>query len=250
MTVKSRFRAVLFDLFDTLVLFREFKDRDDYPSYLVDMHGALVSRGVSVPFESFRDTYFEVRNEVVEKSQRTLEEPHFSLRIYLTLQKLGVKVKQQDKIVADVVKAFIEEFKSRTYPDPEAKEVLKTLHRTYKLGLVSNFSVPECGHELLERYEFKQFLDAVVISGDVNRRKPNPEIYAIALSRLGAKAAETVFVGDGLDRDVQGPQNVGMKAILLKRAPTPEGNTVEPDAVVERLSELPKAIASLEQPKA
>ena len=238
---------MLFDLFDTLVLFREFKDRDDYPSYLVDMHGALVSRGINVPFERFRDTYFEVRNEVVETSQRILEEPHFSLRVYLTLQKLGVKVKQQDQVVADVVKAFIEEFKSRTYPDPEAKKVLKQLHRTYKLGLVSNFSVPECGHELLEQYGFRQFMDAVVISGDVNRRKPSPDIFEIALKKLGVKAAETVFVGDSLNHDINGPQKAGMKAILVKRAPTPEGNTVKPDAVVEKLSELPKAIKALEQ---
>ncbi len=241
-----RFGTVLFDLFDTLVLFGEFRDRDDYPSYLVDMHGALLGDGVDVPFESFRDTYFSVRNEVVERSQRTLEEPHFSLRVHLTLQKLGVNVQKQDQIVADVVKAFSEEFKSRTYPDPEAKKVLKQLHKTYKLGLVSNFSVPECGHELLEQYGFRQYLDAVVISGDVNRRKPSPEIYAIALKRLGVKAAETVFVGDSLDRDVSGPQNVGMKAVLLKRAPIPEDSTVKPDAIIERLNELPKTIASLE----
>ncbi len=242
--------AVLFDLFDTLVLFREFMDRDDYPSYLVDMHRALLSNGVNVPFEAFRDTYWAVRNEIIEKSQRTLEEPHFSLRVYLTLQKLGVNVqKQEDPIVADVVKAFSEEFKRRAYPDPEARKVLKQLHKTYKLGLVSNFSVPECGHDLLEQYGFRQYMDAVVISGDVNRRKPHPEIYKIALRALGVEASETVFVGDSLDRDISGPQNVGMKAILLKRAPIPEDNTVEPDAVVESLSELPKAIAALEQSK-
>jgi len=68
LTDKPRFRAVLFDLFDTLVLFREFRDRDDYPSYLVDMHNALVADGVDVPFEAFRDTYWAVRNEIIEKS--------------------------------------------------------------------------------------------------------------------------------------------------------------------------------------
>jgi HAD superfamily hydrolase (TIGR01549 family) len=236
---------VLFDLFDTLVLFREFKDRDDYPSYLVDMHRALLSHGVNVPFEAFRDTYFVLRNDVIERSRKTLEEPHFSLRVSLTLQKLGFNVTQQDPIVVDVIKAFSDEFKSRTYLDPEAKNVLKQLHETYKLGLVSNFSVPECGYELLEQYGLKQYLDAVVISGAVNRRKPSPEIYKIALKALGVEASETVFVGDSLTDDVQGSQNVGMTAVLLKRTPIPEDNTVKPDAIIERLSELPKTIASL-----
>jgi len=165
----------------------------------------------------------------------------------LTLQKLGVNVAQDSPIVADVIKAFSEEFKSRAYPDPESEKVLRQLNKTYRIGLVSNFSVPECGHDLLEQYGLKKYLDAVVISGDVNRRKPSPDIFEIALKKLGVKAAETVFVGDSLNHDINGPQKAGMKAILVKRAPTPEGNTVKPDAVVEKLSELPKAIKALEQ---
>jgi HAD superfamily hydrolase (TIGR01549 family) len=209
------------------------------------MHKALLSHGVNVSLEGFRETYFAVRNDVIERSRKTLEEPHFSLRISLTLQKLGFNLTPQDPIVADVVKAFSDEFKSRTYLDPEAKNVLKQLHRTYKLGLVSNFSVPECGYELLEQYGLKQYLDAVVISGAVNRRKPSPDIFHKALEALGVEASETVFVGDSLTDDVQGSQNVGMTAVLVKRSPIPEDNKVKPDAIVERLSELPKLIADL-----
>jgi putative hydrolase of the HAD superfamily len=87
----------------------------------------------------------------------------------------------------------------------------------------------------------------VVISGAVNRRKLSPDIYRKALEALGVEASETVFVGDSLTIDVQGSQNVGMTAVLLKRAPVPEDNTVKPDAIIERLSELPKTIAYLKQ---
>jgi putative hydrolase of the HAD superfamily len=243
--VGLRFRVVLFDLFDTLVLFDEVIDKDDYPVYLGDMHRALLSHGFNVPYEDFKETYFTVRTEIIERSRKTLEEPHFNLRVYLTLQKLGFNVMQQDPIVADVTKAFSDEFKSRTRPDPEAKNVLQQLHQTYKLGLVSNFSIPECGYELLDQFGLKQFLDAVVISGTVNKRKPSPEIYAVALKALGVEASETVFVGDSLTDDVQGSQNAGMTAVLIKRRPIPEDNKVKPDAIVERLSELPKIIASL-----
>jgi len=243
--VGLRFRVVLFDLFDTLVLFDEVIDKDDYPVYLGDMHRALLNHGVNVSFEDFKETYFTVRTEIIERSRKTLEEPHFKLRVFLTLQKLGFNLTEQDPIVADVTKAFSDEFKSRTRPDPEAKNVLQQLHQTYKLGLVSNFSIPECGYELLDQFELKQFLDAVVISGAVNRRKPSPEIFSTALKALGVEASETVFVGDSLTDDVQGSQNVGMTAILIKRTPIPEDNRVKPDAVVERLSELPKLIAAL-----
>jgi HAD superfamily hydrolase (TIGR01509 family) len=241
--VDLHFRAVLFDLFDTLVLFDEVKN--DYPIYLDRMYEALLNCGVNVSFEVFKKTYFEVRNEIIERSRKTLEEPHFNLRISLTMQRLGFTLTEQDKIVTNVTKAFSNEFKSRTRPDPNAKNVLQQLHQTYKLGLVSNFNIPECSYELLDQFGLKQFLDAVVISGTVNRRKPSPEIFSIAIKALGVEAPETIFVGDSLSDDIQGPQNIGMKAILIKRRPIPEDNKVKPDAIVEWLSELPRLITVL-----
>ena len=38
--------------------------------------------------------------------------------------------------------------------------------------------------------------DAIVISGEVGMRKPEPEIFAHALELLGVAADETVFVDD------------------------------------------------------
>jgi putative hydrolase of the HAD superfamily len=229
-------RAVLFDLFETLLLLEDAEIY--YPLCLNKVYEFLLTHAVNAPFEIFKKTYFTVRDEMVARAHETLEEPHFNLRIAQITQRLGFNLRESDPIVTGATKAFADEFKRHTSLDPEALSVLKHLHRRYRLGVVSNFSIPECGWELLDEHGLRQFFDAVVISGEVNRRKPSPEIFKLGLKVLDVEASETVFVGDSLDIDVQGPQDVGMKTILIKRRPLPEDALVKPDAVIEKLSEL------------
>jgi putative hydrolase of the HAD superfamily len=230
-------RAVLFDLFDTLLLLEDAEVY--YPLCLNNVYEFLLNHAINVPFEIFKKTYFTVRDEMVARANETLEEPHFNLRISQTVQRLGFNLGESDPTVTGATKAFADEFKRHTSLDPEAFDVLKQLHRKYRLGVVSNFGIPECGWELLDEHGLRRFFDAVVISGQVNRRKPSPEIFKLGLKVLDVEASETVFVGDSLDLDVQGPQDVGMKTILIKRRPLPEDGLVKPDGIIEKLSELP-----------
>jgi putative hydrolase of the HAD superfamily len=61
-----------------------------------------------------------------------------------------------------------------------------------KTGLLSN----SWGTELYSRDALEGLFDAVVISGEVGMRKPDPEIFALAVERLGVSAAGCVFVDD------------------------------------------------------
>ncbi len=45
---------------------------------------------------------------------------------------------------------FCNEFMNYVYPDKDAEGVLHRLNGKYKLGIVSNFAIPECVHELLK----------------------------------------------------------------------------------------------------
>jgi len=55
--------------------------------------------------------------------------------------------------------------------------------------------------------------DDIVISGEVGMRKPEPEIFLLAASRLDLKPEECVFVDD-LELNVEGARSVGMTAVL------------------------------------
>jgi len=231
-----RVEAVLFDLFDTLLLLE--KQEAYYPPSLRKLYEFLFKNGVGVSFEDFRRVYFEVREKFYSESRKSLEEPHFNLRVSQTLQRLGHNLDVSNPIIAGATMAFADEFMRYVSLDVDAVDVLKKLRGKYKLGLVSNFAIPECGWKLLEKFGLKMLFDAVVISGEVNRRKPSAEIYERALKALGVEASRAVFVGDMLDLDVMGPKSVGMKTVLIKRRNVEEDGDVKPDRVITRLSEL------------
>ncbi len=131
------------------------------------------------------------------------------------------------------------------YLDKDAEALLRELHGKYKLGIISNFAIPECVDKLLKAHGLVSLLDAVVVSGAVNKRKPSPEIFKRTLQALGVDASETVFVGDTLDADVEGAKAVGMKSVYVQRRVEKDVENVHPDIVIKNLSELPLVLQDL-----
>jgi len=231
-----RVEAVLFDLFNTLVLLES--DEVFYMPCLRRLHAFLARNGINIPFEEFRRVYFEVRDKLYAETEKSLEEPHFNVRVSLVLQRVGYDFDVSSPIVVGATVAFTDEFMKYVHLDPDAINVLRGLHGKYKLGLVSNFAIPECASRLLDKFGLTEFFDVVLVSGAINKRKPGSEIFERALKALGVNSSETVFVGDMLDLDVKGAKNVGMKAVLIERRPSEDILNVKPDRVIKSLREL------------
>jgi HAD superfamily hydrolase (TIGR01662 family) len=247
-----RIEAVLFDLFNTLILLES--DDAFYMPSLERLHNFLVSNEIDIPFEDFVRVYFEVRDRLYEETSESLEDPHFNIRVSRTLQKFGYKLAVSHRIIVGATEAFCEEFMKYARPDDDALYVLKKLHKKYKLAIVSNLSIPECASRILERFDLCRFFEVVVISGAINRRKPSPEIYEKALKTLDVRADKAVFVGDTPGIDIKGAKAVGLKAVLIERQQTSETSLsltyelpdadekVLPDAVIKSLKELPRLL--------
>ena len=109
--------------------------------------------------------------------------------------------------------------KSKIYDDvvPTIRELKQ---RGLKVGIISNtpWGCPsrlwECE---LKRYGLTEYLDSYVFCVDVGWRKPDRRIFIHALSRLGEKAENCLFVGDDPRWDKIGPESIGMKSILIDR---------------------------------
>jgi putative hydrolase of the HAD superfamily len=233
-------KAVLFDMFDTLMLIEK-----DHAFYSPSLHGAyefLVANGVSVTFDEFEKTYVSVRDAIFAEVDAELGEPHFNVRMAGTLKKLGYDVDVSSPLVVGATEAFCQRFMTFVRIDEHAESVLRKLYGKYRLGIVSNFAIPECVTKLLQRQGLTDLFDVVIVSGAVNRRKPHPEIYQKALKKLGVKPKETVFVGDTVDADVQGAKAVGMKTIYLERRLQKEAEIACPNQTIKSLDHLPKAI--------
>ena len=232
-------KAVLFDMFDTLMMIR--KNHEFYSPSLMRMYRYLNKNGVDVSFDTFQKAYIKTRDELYAKADVNLEEPHFNVRVSETLKSLGYNYDVSSPIVAAATAEFCEEFMTFVYLDENTEKLLRTLHGKYKLGIISNFAIPECVDKLLKTHGLDKLFDAIVVSGAVNKRKPSPEVFERTLKALGVSASETVFVGDTLDADIEGAKAVGMKAVYIERR-IEKVEQVRPDQTIKSLSELPMVL--------
>ena len=75
----------------------------------------------------------------------------------------------------------------------------------------------------------RPFFDAVVVSGDVGVKKPDPAIFAPALEQTGLATDEALFVGDSPEDDVAGARAAGLRPVLIRRALGGAGSPVGPE---------------------
>ncbi|MDR0373875.1 MAG: HAD family hydrolase [Nitrososphaerota archaeon] len=232
-------KAVLFDMFDTLMLIE--RDHEFYPPAVQRMYHYLNKMGINVSFKEFEATYSAERKQLYAEADLNWEEPHFNVRVSGTLKRLGYNYPTTSPVVSTATNEFCEEFMKYVRIDPHTKPVLKTLQGTYRLGIVSNFAIPECVYKLLKVSGIDSAFDVVIVSGAVNKRKPSPEIFQSALKMLAVSASETVFVGDTIDADIEGAKAAGMRAVYIERRIQREPK-VCPDQTIKNLTELPAAL--------
>lgn len=90
--------------------------------------------------------------------------------------------------------------------EPHMVEVVRSYHEQgITTGLLSN----SWGRHGYPTELFDEIFDAVVISGEVGMRKPDPDIYEHTAKLLGREPAGCVFVDD-LKHNVEGAEAVGM----------------------------------------
>ncbi len=89
-------------------------------------------------------------------------------------------------------------------------DFIRSLRLRYKTGTISD-AWPGA-RENTQEYVNADVFDVRVFSAEEGTRKPDPEIYRRALSRLGVAPAEAIFVDDRL-KNVEGARQVGMRTL-------------------------------------
>jgi putative hydrolase of the HAD superfamily len=236
-------KAVLFDLFDTLLLIR--RTDDFYTPALKRMHQFLSQNGVKVPFDVFEQTYIQTRDELYAQTEANLEEPHFDVRVSLTLKRLGYNYEVSNSLVKAATGEFCDEFMKFVSIDKDARIVLQELSRKYRLGVISNFAVPECVDKLMKLQGLEGWFEVILVSGAVNRRKPSQDIFKQGIQTMGVAAGDVVFVGDTLEADIDGAKSVGLRAVYIQRRLEKTEGHREPDVTIKSLTELPRVLEDL-----
>ncbi len=101
---------------------------------------------------------------------------------------------------------------------PDVKEILENVKQTgLKIGLVTTAYEYEIDLILKKVGVQKQSFDVVVGADTVKEVKPHPHVFKYALEKLNVKPEETLFIGDSVEIDYTPSEDVGMKAVLIKR---------------------------------
>jgi 2-haloacid dehalogenase len=94
-------------------------------------------------------------------------------------------------------------------------EILKALkHTGHALHALSNWSSEKFAL-VRPKYEFFDWFDGILISGDVKLIKPDPKIFALLLQRMDRVAEECIFIDD-LEVNVEAARELGFETIHFR----------------------------------
>lgn len=129
------------------------------------------------------------------------------------MSEIGVPDEKRKVLLAELRQANARDSLWRVL-HPETPNVLSELRRRgFRLGVVSNADgrVPAA----LAASGIAPHFDSIIDSHLVGVEKPDPRIFRMALEECGARAEESVYVGDIYEIDVQGSRAVGMIPVLI-----------------------------------
>lgn len=96
----------------------------------------------------------------------------------------------------------------------ETVALLPQLKQKYAVYGLTNWSA-ETFPMLMDRFDFVQLFDDIVVSGDEGLVKPDKSIYELLLKRYNLLAQECIFIDDNID-NVKAAEQLGFAAILYK----------------------------------
>ena len=244
--MSDHFRAVLFDLFDTLVHF----DPDRLPTVEVGgrtvrssagrLHAILCDHAPEVSLQACYDALRASWEEAERRRAADHREVTAPERMTDMLRRLAL---DPGACPAGFVESLLDAHRlalseAATFP-PHYVDLLRALRPRYRLAVVSNFDYTPTALGMLTLAGVAELFDTIVVSDAIGWRKPRREIFEAALQQLGVAPSEALFVGDRPDIDVVGAQRLGMPVAWVnpKREPLPAG-IAPPDYEIRDLGEL------------
>lgn len=239
-------RAVVFDLFDTLVdLYSEKLPRIEYRGYMIPasaraLHATLPNRS-GIDFDLFASSLAEVDREFQASHYGKGIELPSEVRFAKLCDRLAVSDPKLPGVMAQVHMGLLRE---QVAMPLHHLGLLCSLAERVRVGLCSNFSHSVTAVTILEDYGLHAHLDAIVISEEVGIRKPRIEIFESVLDALAVRPNEVLHVGDSLGADVAGAAALGIPTVwVTRRVKDPEKTLAEhkgpaPDFQIDDLAQI------------
>ena len=182
-----------------------------------DAFSAAYAMVADVPKELLWDAYVHTertlgRNPIIKPTDtfcKTLQTKVALQTEYL--QSKGITITAQDTILDTCYNKVVKHISSVSKP------VLEKLHAKYPMVLVTNFYGNM--HTVLKEFGLDHLFKDVIESSVVGVRKPDPAIFRLGVAALCLAPAETVMIGDSLEKDIIPAQSIGCHTCEIGDSP-------------------------------
>jgi len=190
-----------------------------FTNIFLELAGEKLKQRTETEIQQARDAglRFLARDHLVRTVEAEIQNFFDYYSIVSDQLNLGLSEKDREQIARDRacnMKNYI--------PYPGIKEVLSTLSKTHKLGIISD-TWPSIEPQL-EYIGVSQYLSFCTFSCYVGVFKPDQRIYLDALSKCGVPAEKTVFIDDAV-RNLDGAATLGIMPILIAANPEADVET-------------------------
>lgn len=234
-------KAFIFDFNDTLIHSPAWMDLEIRT--LPQTALALLAEQGHIPV--LDETQFAQAETVFHNARETANQAERETTHIDDLLEIVAALDLQTQVPPPLVEETVEALHRRCIPQVTLIEgVENTLQQLksqgYRLSIISNAAFSPFLTWTLTHFGVKDYFEDILVSADVGVRKPNPEIFKIALDRMGLAPHEVVYIGDDFEKDVVGSIQFGMQAIWFHPAGDgpPPNSQVTPSATVTELIQI------------
>ena len=208
----KKYRHLFFDLDHTLWDFE--KNADETLRTLFDQHN--LQRYGTFTVENFIGTYSGINHALwrLYQSDRITVTQLREARFVRTLTRLGVP---EAEVPQELSEQFTDMLPLKAAVFPFTHEVLDYLQPRYQLHLITN-GLRDIQRIKLASSGLTHYFGEIITSECCGHLKPHPRIFAHALERTGATAADSLMIGDNLECDVLGAYNAGIDQVYFNPA--------------------------------
>ncbi|MGY0216956.1 HAD family hydrolase [Endozoicomonadaceae bacterium StTr2] len=157
----------------------------------------------------------------------------------LALEESGYSQEEAVTLAEGAFNSFLNKRHAVTYFEG-VEETLDQLAEKYQLIAITNGNID------LRQLSISCLFSHAFNAEDLGVKKPDPDIYKLALQHAGVDIKETVHIGDCPVNDVTAAQKIGLRTIWYNPENQPWLGNRQPDATICRISELLSALHQLE----
>ena len=133
---------------------------------------------------------------------------------------------------------YIDNLKEKVVPIQGAEDTLRKLANTYDIIVATNGPLKPM-KDKLKKANLLKYIDITFSAEEVGKMKPDPIFFQGIMDKMQCSIIEEYLViGDSIDSDIKGANQIGIDSCLFSRLEEKRNNNIKPTYQIQKLEEL------------